>query len=388
MPSSLIPEKPLVISPSLAATIGLEEAVMLQGLHEAMNYLKAEIRDGYKWYHFERRELEQRFPFWPPGDVQRVAYSLKEKGVIVLPENNYLTSGFLKLALNEKVVSAVQASPPAASVAESLVPTVAAPTSASLVKPAAPSAPSPIAEAPKKGSFKMYVGWQPDGEVVKQIKQLGISQAFIQECLPEFIQYWSERNEAHHGWGSKFRSWIVRRWREQETVFAAQQRSTEMPNEWQPDIDALEILQRAGVDKQFMEDAVPEFVLYWRERGDSTSTWNSKFVQHIRQQWARYTHAMKNDRELSIIPAEWQPSQEVFEILHMANIDKAFAQQLVPEFVLYWKETRQLYYSWNSKFLQHVKYHWAKRHQMKVKSDKDSMGFIERHTDKSWADGL
>jgi hypothetical protein len=52
MPSSLIPEKPLVISPSLAATIGLEEAVMLQGLHDAMNYLKAEIRDGYKWYLF------------------------------------------------------------------------------------------------------------------------------------------------------------------------------------------------------------------------------------------------------------------------------------------------------------------------------------------------
>jgi hypothetical protein len=34
MVSSLLPEKPLVISPSLAATIGLEEAVLLTVLHE------------------------------------------------------------------------------------------------------------------------------------------------------------------------------------------------------------------------------------------------------------------------------------------------------------------------------------------------------------------
>ncbi len=384
MPSSLIPEKPLIISPSLAATIGLEEAVMLQGLHEVMHYLKAEIRDGYKWYHFEKRELEQRFPFWPAGDVQRIAFSLKDKGVIVLEDNNYLLSGALKLALNERVVSAVSASP---SATPTIVPVVA-PTAA----PAATSVTSVGAEMPKapdkKGSYKMYGGWQPDTEIVKQIQQLGISQTFIQDCLPEFIQYWCERNEAHHGWGAKFRSWTVRRWREEETVFAAQQRATEMPDQWQPDQDAVEILQRAGVDKQFIEDAIPEFVLYWRERGDSTSTWNSKFVQHIRLQWARFTHAIKNDRELRVISADWQPSPEVFEILQMANIDEAFAQQLIPEFVLYWRENRQLYHSWNSKFLQHAKYHWAKRHSISMKNDKDKLGFIERHTDKSWADSL
>jgi len=375
MPSSLIPEKPLVISPSLAATIGLEEAVMLQGLHDAMNYLRAEVREGYKWYLFEKRELEQRFPFWPAGDVQRVAFSLKDKGVIVLDENNYLLSGVLKLALNEKVVSAVTANTPTQSPVE--MPAV---TSAPVHKTAV--------DLPKKGSYKIYTGWQPDAEIVKQIKQLGIGERFIQECLPEFIQYWSERNEAHHGWGSKFRSWIVRRWREEETVFASQKRSAEITGEWQPDIDAVEILQRAGVDKQFIEDAIPEFVLYWRERGDSTSTWNSKFVQHIRLQWARYTNAVKNEHELRNIPANWEPSVEVFEILQMANIDAAYARSLLPEFILYWRETKQLHTSWNSKFLQHVKYHWARRHNIKMKNDKDNMGFIERHTDKSWADGL
>ena len=36
MSSSLIPERPLIISPTLAATIGLEEAVMLHVLSELM----------------------------------------------------------------------------------------------------------------------------------------------------------------------------------------------------------------------------------------------------------------------------------------------------------------------------------------------------------------
>ena len=370
MSSSLIPEKPLTISPSLAATIGLEEAVMLQGLHEAMPYLKADIRDGYKWYGYEKRDLEQRFPFWQAGDVQRIANSLRDKGVVVLDESHYLLSGILKLALNEKVVAAV-----------------AAPATPAATPAAVPVAATSATVSHGKGSLKMQAGWQPDGEIIKQLQQMGISREFIQECLPEFVHYWSERNEAHHGWGSKFRSWIVRRWREQETVFAAQQRSSEMPEQWRPDIDAMEILQRAGVSKDFIDDAIPEFVLYWRERGDSTSTWNSKFVQHIRLQWARYTQAVKNDRELQLIPANWQPSAEVFEILAMANIDASFARQLVPEFVLYWKESRQMQQSWNSKFLQHVKYHWAKRHQLSAKG-KDHLGFIERHTDKSWADGL
>ena len=37
-PSSLLPERPLVVSPTLAATIGLEEAVMLQSLAEVISH--------------------------------------------------------------------------------------------------------------------------------------------------------------------------------------------------------------------------------------------------------------------------------------------------------------------------------------------------------------
>jgi len=375
MPSSLLPEKSLVISPSLAATIGLEEAVMLQGLHERMRYSKAEISKGFKWYQFDQAQLQDSFPFWQPGDVQRIAKSLADKGILVISDDySYLSQQTLKLALNEKVVSAVENNP--------------SPAPSSSPRPT-PSTPA-TTKKPGGGAQKMSAQWQPDPQIQAQIKKYGIPASFIKEVLPEFISYWTERGEAHHSWSSKFLKWTVRRWREEETVFAAQQKAGELAENWCPNEDALEILTRAGIQESFIQDAIPEFILYWRERGDNSSTWNSKFVQHVRRQWARYCQALEYDTEPRPIPANWQPSQDVYDILQMANIDGAFAKSLVPEFVVFWRDSNKLYSSWNSKFLQHVKYHWARRHQMPVAgqartADQD---FVELHTDSSWREGL
>jgi hypothetical protein len=73
---------------------------------------------------------------------------------------------------------------------------------------------------------------------------------------------------------------------------------------------------------------------------------------------------MELDYEPREIAANWQPSEDVYDILKLANIDLNFARQLVPEFVLFWRDTKQIQRSWNTKFLQHAKYHWATRHQM------------------------
>ena len=61
-----------------------------------------------------------------------------------------------------------------------------------------------------------------------------------------------------------------------------------MEADWQPSNEALDILVRAGIERGFVIAAVPEFILYWRERGDVSNTWDSRFVAHIRRQWARY----------------------------------------------------------------------------------------------------
>jgi hypothetical protein len=362
MPSSLIPEKTLSISPSLAATIGLEEAVMLQGLHERCFYEKPVVRDGYRWHRLSRASLEELFPFWQPGDMQRVASSLKDKGVLVLADEPLLAAGKLEYALNERVVTAVDQ--------------------------AVVRSPSKEVPANPAGAGTMTTEWRPDSEILKQITRLGIPERFAFEQLPEFVSYWRDRNEAHHGWGNKFLKQVVRRWREEETVFASRQRETGLEDNWAPSEDALEILERAGISLAFIEDAVPEFVLYWRERGDNSSAWNSKFVQHIKRQWARYQQTLSHDTEPRTIPENWQPSNDVYDVLTLANIDLDFARGLLPEFMIFWRDSGQMHSSWNSKFLQHVKYHWARRHQLNKQGGKDNVGFIERHTDRSWARGL
>ena len=77
--------------------------------------------------------------------------------------------------------------------------------------------------------------------------------------------------------------------------------------------------------------------------------------------------ALAQESESGRISENWKPSGDLFDILKLAHIDASFAISVLPEFILYWREDGGMYKSWNSKFLQHVKYHWAKRHQLEQK---------------------
>ena len=126
----------------------------------------------------------------------------------------------------------------------------------------------------------------------------------------------------------------------------------------------MEILLRSDIAREFIDSAIPEVVLYWRERGAAPRELNSKFIQHIRMQWARYSSSVQHSTEPQRIPAQWFPSEDVFDILRLSHIDADFARNLVPEFIVYWRDSNQVHTSWNSKFLNHVKHHWARRHQL------------------------
>ena len=81
--SSIVPERQLVFSPGLAATIGLEEAVLLQHLHALFEHRPAELRKGHAWLNVEREFLLGTLPFWSTEDLQRITRSLADKGVLL-----------------------------------------------------------------------------------------------------------------------------------------------------------------------------------------------------------------------------------------------------------------------------------------------------------------
>lgn len=386
--TTLVRERMLIFSPALAATIGLEEAVLLHLLHDLS--LCRPSRRAQPWFDVEVAVLEQLLPFWDLAALQRVCTNLADKGVLLLDPAPLSAAGNLHFAFNNERSGGERAERDDRSVREPQQPVYRA------------SAAARSASVRPRGAGLLAENWQPDEDLLQLLAlNHAIPRGFALDQLEDFILYWRERGEASHAWASRFRQHVLRQWRLQQHQLAEPPVAAPaaLDGDWYPSADALQILERSGVNREFVEDAIPEFVLYWRERGTSDGTWNSKFIAHIRRQWARYSHALEHDLEPRPIAPSWQPNEDVYDILRMANIDLQFARELLPEFILFWRDAGSAQRSWNTKFLQHIKYQWATRHHMNGAGHaghsltagalaQPPRSAFERLTDRSWASGL
>ena len=376
--SSLVPERQLVFSPGLAATIGLGEAILLQQLQGLFDHYSPSVRDGHAWLSVERALLLRTLPFWSVEDLQRISRSLVDKGVLLVSSPPLHESERLEFAFNERVHRAE-------------VPLAATAPPASTPRPG------------RRSACLLPVHWSPSEDLLQLLGlNHNIPRQFALDQLEDFIFYWRERGETSHAWENKFRQHVISNWRHHQQSQAESFRAPDnsrLDNDWRPSLDAMEIMERGGIEREFIEEAIPEFILYWRERGAAPRELNSKFIQHIRIQWARYSSSMEHSTEPKRIMDNWQPTEDVFDILRMSHIDTEFARSLLPEFVVYWRDSNQTHTSWNSKFLQHVKYHWAKRHQIEQAGHQNAgqqgsnstgrtrdSSLQDDLTDTSWAD--
>ena len=376
---SLFADKALSFSPQLAATIGLEGAVLLGVLHDVARY-----RDTSGWIVLRAQQLENWLPFWPAQDIQRISQTLVSMGLLQLRGAPYLSSQVLEFQLSAESLGLEQSAAPA-------VATAPAARSAPPVQAArAPQPPAvaavPAVQQPALNAQLLAGEWQPDAECFRMLAQMGIDREFAISLLPEFVSYWRQKRVAHYAWGNRFLKHAIKKWRDHQLHQAKIDQSTGMEASWRPHEDAMAIMLRDGIDRQFIENCIAEFILYWRGRGEASSTWDSKFLQHVRHQWASYTATLGQDTTPRVMVPNWQPSADAYDILHMAAIDYQFAREQVPEFVLYWLESKQPHASWNTKFITHVKYRWARRHDQAWQGETD--GFVATHTDNSWATGL
>jgi hypothetical protein len=366
MSSYLIPERPLLISPTLAATIGLEEAVMLHVLSELEICEATQIRQERRWCRLNESLLEKAMPFWSLMDIKRIRQNLLGKGLILIEADPQQRDIFF-LAINQPLQ-------------ESAEPIQKNPQQSNTL--------SRVFQAQETGGKATYIppNWQPSEELYQQCAQHQIPRDFIDQRIRTFVIYWRERQKTQYSWYNTFLKWILKDWRREQSYQGARELEADMNSSWRPSEEALSILEYAGINADFIEDAIPEFVLYWKERGLVTSTWNTKFIAHIRRQWAKYTLALENDPTPSLIPDEYKPSPTCFEVLEMANIDEEFAREQIREFVLYWKDRKEAQSSWNTKFLQHVKYKWAFHQQSNLPASQQLQNKIEQYIDRSWAE--
>lgn len=423
MSHSLIPERMLVVSPSLATTLGLEEAIVLQALNDGAR--SVQTQQPGDWLAMDKATLRKWLPFWSDLDIKRILKSLSDKGAVQFA---HTANGSSANTTNQNTTNNGN------SEREQLY----------FSFNATAAAQSPTQQAYKAAQLQhkapIATNWRPDQDTVRYIHEtLGIAKQFAQNQIQEFVLYHQSQGTLAASWATMFIRFVKKR----HEYLASQQRSqalansqpaaastqtttntntntnpqgkannaapvvamrpnpvstdaifnqdkqrrTAMNREWQPDSDTVEILTRAGVDQRFIQDCISEFILYWREKGDAHDTWNTKFVAWVRRQWAHYSASLANPTDPVPMKDGWQPAEDVYEILAMASIDRAFAQSLVQEFVLYWRDSKQLHTSWNSKFLQHAKHLWSKRLNGQT-SQRDyvaNTSVAEQLADTSWA---
>jgi hypothetical protein len=356
MTSSLIPERPLLISPTLAATIGLEEAVLLHVVSELLLQHPPLQRQERRFAAISEDSLLAALPFWTLADIKRVQQSLQGLGLLLVeavPDEDRT----VLLAINQ--------------------PMTAHQRSVGTTRRSTTSASSKSSNAGV--ATKLPANWQPDAALFQQCAQRNIPRDFVERELASFHMYYRDRGKSQYSWHQTFLSWVVSSWEKQRSMQQAKVMEASIASDWQPSEDAVSILEHGGISLGFIEAAVPEFVLYWREKGTVGSEWNSRFIAHVRRQWERYTHTLTHDSTPRPIPRDFTPDPACYDVLAMANIDTAFAEAQVKEFVLYWQDRNEIHSSWNTRFLQHVKYKWAQQSQV-------GQSLLSRITDRSWAD--
>lgn len=223
--------------------------------------------------------------------------------------------------------------------------------------------------------------WIPDKEVLDQINEYGIPEDFANLQIDDFKKLNEERHQTGNNWGIKFLRFVIKKWRFKQAEDSKKKKIRPISKDWFPDKDAKDILIRSGINEEFIDKEIPEFILYWGERKEESDIWNSKFISHIRRQWGRFKDIKENDNLPSKMTSEWNPNEDFFDILELTDIPREFAENAKPEFIMYWKDTGQSLSSWNSKFLQHVKFHWEKTNKGQTPQISQQ---IDRRIESSW----
>jgi len=448
MPSLPVPERTIAVSPQLASQLGLEAATLMAVLADYAFYQAARVRNGYRWYRLTAEQAAHLMPFWSAEDIQRISQTLRTRGQLLLASAPFASSGELKFAFNQRL------SAPAPAMASDSVAVAASPMASNwqpsgetLTRLAEQNIPTGFAREQlpefvtywrERGDsqrswgakFQSFVvrrwrqfedrrareqklqaaqaplaeNWQPDDHVLAQLSQEGIPMAHINDCANRFRLYYRETGAVVSSWSMTFYAWVKRDWEEKQTPFLPNRKPVAMSSAWQPAAHSVEYLTKMGVDDQFIDDCVPEFVHKWVEQGSYRNNWGDLFCQHVGTQWNFLQQGIAPNPVATVIEPDWQPSTECVELLHQqCEMPMDFITAQIPEFVLYWRNRSEPRHSWDSIYIRHLKFIWARENKLNTATDSSALTNYERQqagdrpsntrdiplaqrlTDRSWA---
>lgn len=83
---------PILVLPTLAKEVGLNEAIFLQQLHYWLNGKGVKVRDGRRWLASTYEDWQEQFPFWNISTIKRIIRSLAKQGLLL--KGNYNETAF------------------------------------------------------------------------------------------------------------------------------------------------------------------------------------------------------------------------------------------------------------------------------------------------------
>jgi hypothetical protein len=318
MPSgSLFPDRQLTFSPELAETIGLEEAVLLQALG-------SHLHGAEDWTPLSFTTLQNTLSFWSLDHIATLIAKLVALGIIQQQPSRDPNVVLLTAAadiLGDAQGSRANSSPtpsqgnpgwrPSDDLIELLVLNHGIPRTfieraqASFMLSNGSEAETQFRqhilsrwrdtqrqEAKQSSAHAFEIStpapfdrdWTPSQDALDILAQADIDIIFAESVRAEFILYWSERGGPPKEVNSRFVEHVRRRWLKHTSQMHHSNEPTRIPRNWEPDTSVYETLRLAGIEQADAQALLPEFVMYWVDSNEVHTSWNSKFLQHVKRQ--------------------------------------------------------------------------------------------------------
>jgi len=347
--NDLFPEKPILVYPTLAASIGLEEATLLSLLDDMTRHKEGMPSQGMQWYNLSEKTLKAYIGFWDARDIQRVSQRLRDLGLILVRSAPFMQSLVIDFAFNLNSVN---------NAAQRVVHNHGNNHSRQNVGSQSTARHStPIVTS--NGASVIAANWQPDSETLIGLGQLSIPEHFARDQIPEFVNYWRETGQTQRSWGSKFIQHSKRQWIFHTTQMARQNRAITLPAGWQPSSDLQIQIANEGIPTTFSDKILNKFRLYHQKSGTAHLNWDMPFFSWVKEEWQRQDTPFIETKKSTAMAANWRPNQHTLDYLNISyGIDAGFIADSIPEFIHKWTEKKAIYSEWGKVFAEHVIEQW------------------------------
>lgn len=218
-------EKLLHFSPSLAAQIGLEEAVLAQLVFELSHICPTKTLEGVDWFYLAPERWPELVPFWNMTKINGIFLNLEQLKIVerhfnpngqflirLVPNNAFHPAG--ERANSTQPVTLSKASPqPALRRSSVQVNSARQRNQTHSALPTFMIEKRQQLDAEPAYKVAMTPDWTPDKAfLVPRLVSENIPGTFVGEQLPNFVGHYLETGTLAADWNSRFVRWVKEEW--------------------------------------------------------------------------------------------------------------------------------------------------------------------------------